>query len=284
LLLTFSANYSVEAFSLSNNRSNNSNANTKGRRRIKEVSASESLDFGKENCEHAVGRGDNNDNDNESDDHHDVTTYGGNKSTRRDVMLSAATTLTSLVLLPASPKQAQAACLAGDTSPDCIGCYKVPIDEAINSMVSTPEQLAKYAPDLRWSPPIEYPKNYNVAKDEIVQLKPDVNQLSSYVTKGDLTKAGVEILRIVPRITVAGRVLISTLEGRNEYTMKALRVEAAHSDLLASLGSADVLIGQSFAGQLGSITAAQIQILQDLRSANEYYDDLLKALPKEFSV
>lgn len=182
-----------------------------------------------------------------------------------------------------TPKQSHAACLPGDTSIDCIGVYKVPIDNNIKNMVGTPEQLAKYAPDLRYVPPIESPKNYKEAKEEILSLKDDVYGLTSLVSKGDLTSAGVEILRIVPRITVAGRAVILSLGSDEKFSMKAYRSDVAHTELLASLGSVDVMIGQSMAGQLGSITAAQIQILEELRNANESYDELVKAIPSDFS-
>lgn len=181
------------------------------------------------------------------------------------------------------PQKSHAACLSGDTSVDCIGIYKVPIDEGIRYMIDTPEQLAKFAPDLRWTPPVEYPKNYQVAKDEIMNLKNNVQQLPTLVSKGELTSAGVEILRIVPRITVAGRVIIEVLNSKNEYSMKALRMETAHNELLANLGSADVIIGQSNAGQLGSITMAQIQILEELRNADEHFEEIVRAMPEGYS-
>ena len=181
------------------------------------------------------------------------------------------------------PQKSNAACLAGDTSIDCIGVYKVPIDDNIKYMVSTPEQLAKFAPDLRYVPPIAIPRNYVEAKDELLSLQEDVSKLTSLVSKGELTMAGIEILRTVPRITVTGRVVIATLGKYDTLSMKAYRTDVAHSELLASLGSADVMIGQSIAGQLGSITAAQIQILEELRNANENYDELVKAIPSDFT-
>jgi hypothetical protein len=180
--------------------------------------------------------------------------------------------------------EAQAACLPGDTSIDCIGCYKVPIDDAIRNMIDTPENLAKYAPGIRWTPPVEYPKSYKLAKDEIIQLQSNLKQdLIPLVSKGDLTSAGILILKIVPRITVTGRFIISSLTNIQEYSMKAFRVEVAHTELLANLGAADILIGQSFAGQLGSITSAQIQILEELNSASQHYDELIKAIPEAYS-
>ncbi len=214
----------------------------------------------------------------------------GSVQTRRDTFKS----LTNFLAWPLALQvglqlnvanmEAQAACLPGDTSIDCIGVYKVPIDFNIRNMIDTPEHLAKYAPGIRWTPPIEYPKSYKLAKDEIIQLQSNLQQdLISFVSKGDLTSAGILILKIVPRITVTGRFIISSLTNIEEYSMKAFRVEVAHNELLANLGAADILIGQSFAGQLGSITSAQIQILEEVNSANQHYEELIKAIPAEYS-
>ena len=197
----------------------------------------------------------------------------------RSILGLSATLATTTCL---TPQSSHAACLPGDTSTDCIGVYKVPIDDNIKNMISTPEQLAKFAPDLRYVPPIQYPKNYKEAKEEILSLKNNVNELTSIVSKGDLTNAGIEILRIVPRITVSGKVVIVGLGNDEKLSMKAYRSDVAYNQLLASLGAVDIMIGQSIAGQLGSITAAQIQILEELRNANESYDELVKAIPSDF--
>lgn len=221
-----------------------------------------------------------NTNENENEDEDEDESH---LNTRREAMKHLfQTSILGITALTSIPQESKGACLAGDTSHDCIGIYKVPIDDNISHMVSTPEQLAKYAPDLRWTPPIEYPTNYNNAKEEIMALKDQVQALVPLVSKGDLTSAGVEILRIVPRITVAGRVVIGSLQEIDEFSMKAMRSELAHSEVLASLGSADVLIGQQFAGQFGSITVAQIQILEDLRDANLHYEELVKAMPTDY--
>lgn len=218
----------------------------------------------------------NNDNNDKN-----TSTNANTKSTRREAITKIMLfTSTSVPMLSSFPQQSRAACLAGDTSTDCIGMYKVPIDPAIDHMVNTPEQLAKFAPGLRWTPPIEYPKTYITAKEEIVNLKQNVLELIPLVSKGELTTAGVELLRIVPRITVCGRVAIDSLQNNNDYEMKAMRSEVAHNELLGYLGSADILIGQSIAGHIKTITIAQIQVLEELVNAKEQYEELIKALPE----
>lgn len=247
--------------------------------------------------------------------HHSTDTLNVN---RRGAILKALSTLSSTTstiatVLSSSTQPllffsnpSHAACLSGDTSPECIGVYKVPIDDAISSYVDTPEHLAKYAPDLKWVPMMEYPKSYKDARHELLTLQIKLQQdIVSFVEKGELTLAGVTLLEIIPRVTVAGRVVLGLLEkkrkeeeedknnnNKNEnkndssssrsdfFEMRAMRTENAYLELLASLGAADIVIGQALSGRLGTITMAQIQILQDLTNASREFQDLMRALPE----
>lgn len=172
----------------------------------------------------------------------------------------------------------EAACLSGDTSTECIGYYKVPIDDEVTKYVDTPENLLKFAPDLKWVPPVQYPKTYKLAREELVGLQTRVQNLRSPVLKGDLIDVGTEILDIVPRITVAGRVVIRNL---NSYSdgMIAQRSEVAHSDLLINLGDIDVTIGQFIKEQNGALTVTQIEILSVLKEADANFSELMKTIP-----
>lgn len=67
---------------------------------------------------------------------------------RRQVMNYFMKSAIPLGLTMASPRPSKAACLGGDVSPECIGIYKVPLDDAIKKYIDTPEHSAKYAPDL----------------------------------------------------------------------------------------------------------------------------------------
>jgi hypothetical protein len=106
------------------------------------------------------------------------------------------------------------------------------------------------------------------------------------VVKGNLEQAGVELLDILPRLTVAGRVVISNLSsGKSKSSdagLRALRVEAAHTEALVKLNSCDVLLGQALRGELGSLTAAQVQVLGELRQADGLLEELTQALPDDF--
>ena len=144
--------------------------------------------------------------------------------------------------------------------------------------------MAKYAPDLKWVPPVEYPKDYQVARKELSELQTKVSNLRDMVLHGELTSAGTSILAMVPRITVAGRVAVDSMKNQKEdMSMKAYRAEVAHYELLGALGSCDVLIGQGMRGEMGSVTMTQIQVLKDLDYADERFHEFMKAVPEQIS-
>jgi hypothetical protein len=227
---------------------------------------------------------------------------------RRDVFFSSVPILTyatlSILLFPfLNPDPSGAACLLGDTSPDCIGYYKVPLDDAIVAYIETPEKLAQYAPGIRWVPPISYPKSYKAAVTEIQSLTIRTKELEMTVLKGNITAAGIDLLGILPRVTVCGKYVISSLQTldnhtqgslqRNklqikqeisDYGLCALRVEAAYAELLSSLNAVDILLGQTLRGDLGSITAGQIQVLSELRISNQAMAEMLLAIPNNVSI
>jgi hypothetical protein len=210
---------------------------------------------------------------------------------------------------------AYGACLPGDVSDDCIGVYKVPIDDEILDYINTPEKLTMYAPDIRYVPPIEYPKSINDAIIDLYHSRTMLDTIQTNIFNGNLTKAGKDLLYISPRITVAGRVIIQeesdttknsnnnkkkqtntrksdtndNINNNNEddtnnidsSSFRIYRVQITHSELVSSLGECDILIGQGIRGDLGSLTAAQILILQMLDECKTNYDTFLKSIPKQ---
>eukprot|EP00560_Eucampia_antarctica_P000921 CAMPEP_0197833944 /NCGR_PEP_ID=MMETSP1437-20131217/20648_1 /TAXON_ID=49252 ORGANISM="Eucampia antarctica, Strain CCMP1452" /NCGR_SAMPLE_ID=MMETSP1437 /ASSEMBLY_ACC=CAM_ASM_001096 /LENGTH=103 /DNA_ID=CAMNT_0043438281 /DNA_START=323 /DNA_END=634 /DNA_ORIENTATION=+ len=76
-----------------------------------------------------------------------------------------------------------AACLSGDTSEECIGIYKLPLDDSVASFIDTPEHLATMAPGLNWVPPVEYPKNIDLAITELNSLTERINRIPDFVFK-----------------------------------------------------------------------------------------------------
>ena len=207
------------------------------------------------------------------------------------------------------PQPGNAACLPGDKSLDCIGVYKVPLDDRILPYVGSPEMLKTYAPDLRWVEPFPYPKSY---KDALTKLEESKDRFERVVVAsiraGRLEDAGVELLDITPTVTVAGRVILSELSGAprrsNDWnssssatsvpsssgdsgkggvdlSMRALRADDVLLDLTVALGQADILIGQALNGQLGALTPAQIQILAACTEISSLLDNLISVLPKQ---
>jgi len=206
---------------------------------------------------------------------------------RRNAVSKALTPfLLTSTIFTIKPKSSEAACLSGDTSKECIGYYKVPLDDAILPMIETPEALSEFAPGLRWVPPVQYPKNYKLAIEELTGLQERVRNLRGPILKGKFEDAGLDLLTIVPRITVAGRMIIRSLQfGSNDPTalgdlaMRAYNSETAHFELLANLGDIDVVIGQYINGQFTTLIVTQIEVLQQLKEADENFSDLMKAIP-----
>jgi len=64
-----------------------------------------------------------------------------------------------------------------------------------------------------------------------------------------------------------------------DYVISGMRAESLQAELLNALGGCDVMIGQALRGDLGSITAAQIDIVSELRDINRFFGDLMKTLP-----
>jgi hypothetical protein len=67
---------------------------------------------------------------------------------RRSFILKPSILIASILTM--NPTESIAACLPGDIRSECIGVYKMPLDDAALQYVETPEQLKKFAPDLQW--------------------------------------------------------------------------------------------------------------------------------------
>lgn len=167
----------------------------------------------------------------------------------------------------------EAACLTGDSSEQCIGVYKVPIDDGIIPYIETPEKLKTYAPDLKWIPPVPYPKNFAAAMKEIKGIGKDIIGVQNEVSSGSLTSAGVELLKVIPRFTVCGRVILQNLEQREDIQNFYPLIEDRYNNLYVEMHSCDVTIGQGLRGELGVSAVAQINILSELKQieVDHYY-------------
>lgn len=205
---------------------------------------------------------------------------------RRHWLRFAITASIGWTALSGNDLPSNAACLSGDTRESCIGTYKLPLDDQVASFIDTPEHLEKFAPDLKWVPPVEYPKDFQMARKELLELQTQVSNLKDVVLQGELVSAGTSLLSMVPRITVAGRVAVNSMKNtpkKDEFSMKVYRAEVAHYELLMALGSCDIIIGQGIRGDTGSITMTQIQVIKDLTDANDRFAELMNAVPERIS-
>jgi hypothetical protein len=200
--------------------------------------------------------------------------------------------------------KANAACLQGDLRTECIGVYKVPIDDGIKSYISTPEALQKWAPDLKFVDPIEYasPKSYQEAIDILKQQQYIANNdIKQLLLEGKLELAGKKVLYALPKITISGRYILDELESRirNSSAAAAASASASTESSVASTstsvidelkigrienqynlmngywGEIDIEIGQGIRGDLGVSAVAQITILSTLRDVTSSIDDFL---------
>jgi len=201
-----------------------------------------------------------------------------NKKSRRDFLLSTSAFISGINILSQHPNAVNAACLTGDTSEQCIGVYKVPIDEEILPYIETPEQLERYAPDLNWVAQPTYPKSYNDAIQEFNTMETTyLKDIKDNVLKGSLTVAGVQLLQMIPRFTVCGRVILKTLQAREDINQDIYSlIEDRYMILYASIQNCDVMIGQGLRGQMGVSAVAQITILSELKQIEFDYNFFLK--------
>mmetsp|Transcript_1722 Transcript_1722/g.2391 ORF Transcript_1722/g.2391 Transcript_1722/m.2391 type:complete len:301 (+) Transcript_1722:150-1052(+) len=212
---------------------------------------------------------------------------------RRRLLISAS------LLMPLSQlndNEANAACLPGDIREDCIGVYKLPMDDAAASYVETPEKLQKYAPDLKWVEPIQYPSNYQNAINQLKEQRQNFDVAQENIAKGDIKQGGLILLDVVPKVTAAGRYIVRSysIAANNERNkasdsdeakaldMKSYRIEYALNECLGYLGESDVLIGQGLRGELGVSAPAQLAILEQLRDARKEFDEFLRVVPENF--
>lgn len=218
----------------------------------------------------------------------------GDRCDRRGFLLSGGVVLATATAATVTPSRSDAACLPGDAAPDCIGFYKVPWSD-VGAYGDTPERLAMFAPDVRWVPPPVPPASYETARREMEALRVESGALREVVARGDLTAAGVALLRMTPRVSLAGGLLVRTLSAEpaarpssssssstTDLGLRAIRAEAAYAELLCSLNSCDVLLGQALRNELGSTIVAQLVILDELREANTSWDELHRAIPVDY--
>lgn len=180
---------------------------------------------------------------------------------------------------------ANAACLAGDVSKQCIGVYKVPIDDSISEMVGTKEALARNAPGLNYVPPVKVPKSYKDAIEILYTQRNVADAAKDDISNGKLEEAGITVLGLVPKVTTAGRVVIRNLQQQSSTAAQARAqfIEDKFNYMLGSYGECDIMIGQGLRGEMGVSAAAQLNIMKQIQEANASLDDFLQSIPRDES-
>ena len=185
-------------------------------------------------------------------------------------MVSASTSLSSW-----------AACLPGDLSPDCIGVYKVPLDDGILPYIRSAEELKKYAPDVKYVPIPSNGKDLSRQSAlEILQTQRlAAEDIRSVVLSGRLEEAGIKVLNLLPKVNAAGNALLQMVVVQEENSatqqLRLSRLQNQFQELQSLWGGIDVLMGQGLRGELGVSAVAQLQILKEVDEGLRCYDDFL---------
>ncbi|CAB9520945.1 expressed unknown protein [Seminavis robusta] len=178
---------------------------------------------------------------------------------------------------------ASAACLPGDVSPECIGVYKIPLQDALSSpLLNTPEALKKNAPDINYVKPVEGPpKSVMAAKEVLLAQRTAADDIRQVIQQGRLQEAGIKVLNLIPKITGAGITIQQQVQSQYPESesgtnrIRVLKFENELQELIASWNSIDIEIGQALRGQMGVSAVAQIQLLSSLKDATAAFDDFL---------
>ena len=193
-----------------------------------------------------------------------------NVLSRRHVMeLLCSGTVTAIL---AASSACQAACLPGDISKECIGVYKVPLDEVNSGMLNTPQAVQRNVPDLNYVPPVKYPQSAADAVQILQAQRTAADDIRSVVAAGRLEEAGIKMLNLLPKVTAAGRVVVDHVAQTSPLVggakdVQLMQLQSRLDETLVSFGQVDVSIGQGLRGELGVVTVAQLTILSDLKDA-----------------
>lgn len=181
--------------------------------------------------------------------------------------------------------KAQAACLPGDLSPDCIGVYKIPLQDALSSpTLNSPEALKRNAPDVNYVKPTEPPKSVLLAKEQLLAQRAAADDIRDVVLAGKLQEAGIKVLNLIPKVTGAGMTIQQHIQssfpvsGSGANQMRVLKYQQNFQELIALWSQIDVEIGQALRGQLGVSAVAQLEILKSLKEATTAFDEFLLAV------
>ena len=137
----------------------------------------------------------------------------------------------------------------------------------------------------RWEP-----ETVSKAKAQLRTERTKVKFIREVVLDGDLEKAGLLILNLIPKVTSAGLKIQDYVESKTSFadssqtpsdgiflSEKELRkFNRSLEILIAEWSSIDIELGFAIRGQRGVTAVAQIEILRYLKDATVALDDFIK--------
>jgi hypothetical protein len=159
----------------------------------------------------------------------------------------------------------------------------MPLDEEILPYVGTKSALEKFAPDVeRYIPPLVAPKSTAEALKTLKEQRLRADTVTEKVTAGRLEEAGILVLDLVPKVTLAARVLEKAqLEPGTPTTVNAVedlrrqRLQDQVEMVYVLWNRVDVAIGQGMRGEMGVSVVAQLTILDEVKDAIRALDDMI---------
>mmetsp|Transcript_36662 Transcript_36662/g.76935 ORF Transcript_36662/g.76935 Transcript_36662/m.76935 type:complete len:228 (-) Transcript_36662:282-965(-) len=183
------------------------------------------------------------------------------KITRRQTLSFILGTVAS-ALLPIG--NADATCLTGDEAPDCIGVYKESIPQSSKEdddghRSSTIEQSYGVFRPERPSVILRNPQSLDEAVGMLQDQRIAMDEIEKSISSGDMEGAGVAVLRVLPRLNLAGRYIAVAMQ---RLVPQIQQMSDELNDLALTV---DNHIGKALRGNLGSTTIAQLTLLSDVQ-------------------
>eukprot|EP00571_Detonula_confervacea_P017559 CAMPEP_0172311654 /NCGR_PEP_ID=MMETSP1058-20130122/15413_1 /TAXON_ID=83371 /ORGANISM="Detonula confervacea, Strain CCMP 353" /LENGTH=204 /DNA_ID=CAMNT_0013024917 /DNA_START=174 /DNA_END=788 /DNA_ORIENTATION=+ len=184
-----------------------------------------------------------------------VGAFSRQDTTRRQV-LSVLSTIPSLLLID----KADATCLTGDEASDCIGVYKESIlpQSSKDGGDTITQSYGTFRPE-RPLVVLTNPQSLDEAVGMLQDQRLAIDDIERMITAGDMENAGMRVLRVLPRLTLAGRFIVTAMQNT------VPQIQQMSDEVTALALVADNHIGKALHGKLGSTTVAQLTLLSDIK-------------------
>lgn len=177
--------------------------------------------------------------------------------TRRDVLSFVLGTATSLLLV--NNNFANATCITGDESADCIGVYKESMPDGGGSTVVT-QSYGVFRPQ-RAPIILTNPQSLNEAVGMLQDQLLAMAEVERLISSGDMENAGITFLRVLPRLILAGKYIVAAKQGT------VPQIQQMSDEVITLAIAVDNHIGKALHGNLGSTTTiAQLTLLSDAKA------------------